>query len=68
MDDTNGVVREMPVDTVRINSLLARKREIEDLPDGQFIERQRWMLDATETLLRSVLELKEELQEHGILR
>jgi hypothetical protein len=56
------------IDTIRISSLLARKREIEDLPDGQFIERQRWMIDATETLLRSVLEIREELRNAGILR
>lgn len=53
---------------MRISALLQRKREIEHLPDGQFIERQRWMLDATEILLRSVLELREELKNNGILR
>jgi hypothetical protein len=38
-------------DNMRINSLLIRKREIEDLQEGRFVERQHWMLDAIETLL-----------------
>jgi hypothetical protein len=43
-------------DADRISSLLARKREIDDLEEGQFVERQRWMLDAIETLLHYALE------------
>ena len=56
------------MNAAQIKSLLDRKREIESLPEGQFTAHQRWLLDATELLLRSLLELRQDLQNNGILR
>ena len=52
------------IDVHRIEALLKRKREIEKLPKGSFVENQRWMLEAIEVLLRAILELRDA----GLLR
>lgn len=39
-----------------LDDLLARSSEIDQMPEGQFITRQRWLKEAVELLLRSVRE------------
>jgi hypothetical protein len=48
--------------------LLERKQQIDALGENQFTQRQRWIVDATELLLRHQLELRTELRNAGILR
>jgi hypothetical protein len=52
------------IDTVRIEALLQRKQDV----DGKHTETNRWLVEGVELLLRSVLELREELRNNGILR
>jgi hypothetical protein len=49
-------------------ALLARRRELDRTPDGSFTWNHRWLIEATELLLRHQLELVEELRNAGILR
>jgi hypothetical protein len=49
-------------------ALLAHRRVIDRKTDPGFTENHRWLLDATELLLRHQLELVEELRNGGILR
>ena len=52
----------------QIIALLKRKQEIDQMNEGGFTENNRWLIDATELLLRHQLELTEELRNAGILR
>jgi hypothetical protein len=52
----------------RMLALLERRREIDRKTDPGFTENHRWLLEATELLLRHQLELVEELRNAGILR
>ena len=52
----------------QILALLERKQEIDQMNEGGFTENHRWLIDATEFLLRSFLEIHEELRNAGILR
>ena len=52
----------------QIEVLLQRKRNIDAMPSGQFTETNRWLVDGVELLLRSIVELREELKQAGILR
>lgn len=49
-------------------TLLARRKELDQTPDGSFTGNTRWLLEAVELLLRHQLELVEELRNAGILR
>jgi hypothetical protein len=49
-------------------ALLARRQEIDRKTDPGFTENHRWLIEATELLLRHQLELVEELRNAGILR
>ena len=49
--------------------LLKRKQEIDDLNAvGTFVSNHKWLLDAIEGLLRSELDLREQLRNAGLLR
>ena len=49
--------------------LLNRKQEIDDLNAvGTFVSNHKWLLDAIEGLLRSELDLCEQLRNAGLLR
>jgi hypothetical protein len=52
----------------RMLALIERRREIDRNPDPGFTENHRWLLEATELLLRHQLDLVEELRSAGILR
>jgi hypothetical protein len=52
----------------RMLALLERRREIDRKTDPGFTENHRWLLEATELLLRHQLELVEDLRNAGILR
>jgi hypothetical protein len=52
----------------RMLALLERRREIDRKTDPGFTENHRWLLEATELLLRHQLELVDELRNAGILR
>ena len=53
----------------RITELLNRKQEIDDLNAvGTFVSNHKWLLDAIEGLLRSELDLREQLRNAGLLR
>ena len=49
--------------------LLKRKQEIDDLnAAGTFVSNPKWLLDAIEGLLRSELDMREQLRNAGLLR
>ena len=49
--------------------LLKRKQEIDDLNAvGTFVSNPKWLLDAIEGLLRSELDMREQLRNAGLLR
>jgi hypothetical protein len=53
----------------QIESLLDRKQLIDQITDGDgFTEKNRWLLEGVEVLLRSQLALIENLRDQGILR
>ena len=53
----------------RITELLRRKQEIDDLnAAGTFVSNPKWLLDAIAGLLRSELDMREQLRNAGLLR
>jgi hypothetical protein len=55
----------------QIAELLQRKKEIDDMgasATGTFVSNHRWLLDAVEALLKSELDLREQLRNAGLLR
>jgi hypothetical protein len=52
----------------QILALLERKQHVDAVGENQFTLRLRWIVDATELLLRHQLELRTELRNAGILR
>jgi hypothetical protein len=52
----------------QMHDLLQRRQELNRKTDPGFTENHRWLIEATELLLRLQLELVEELRDAGILR
>jgi hypothetical protein len=52
----------------QMHALLQRRHEIDRKTDPSFTANHRWLIEATELLLRHQLELVEELRDAGILR
>ena len=66
---SNGTKGNEPEPRSGSSSCFNRKQEIDDLnAAGTFVSNPKWLLDAIEGLLRSELDLREQLRNAGLLR